>query len=86
VFRNPPGDFAGRLIEACGLKGLCVGGACVSDKHANFIVNTGSATARDIETLVLRVAEAVLRRHGVRLEPEVRMVGVSEDGAEGSGQ
>jgi len=75
VFRNPPGDYAARLIEACGLKGACVGGACVSDKHANFIINAGSAAAADIERLIERVAEAVEREHGIRLEREVRIVG-----------
>jgi UDP-N-acetylmuramate dehydrogenase len=80
VFRNPPGDHAARLIEACGLKGTCVGGACVSEKHANFIVNKGGATAADIEALMARVAEAVERVHGVRLQPEVRIVGEAEGG------
>jgi UDP-N-acetylmuramate dehydrogenase len=75
VFRNPPGDHAGRLIEAAGLKGLCVGGAQVSERHANFIVNTGTASARDIETLIERVRAEVERRWGVRLEPEVHVVG-----------
>ncbi len=75
VFRNPPGDYAGRLIEACGLKGARVGGACVSTKHANFIVNTGTATAADIEQLIESVARTVEEVHGVRLRPEVRIVG-----------
>jgi UDP-N-acetylmuramate dehydrogenase len=75
VFRNPPGDFAGRLIEAAGLKGHCIGAACVSERHANFIVNTGGARAADIEALIERVAETVERVHGVRLMPEVRIVG-----------
>ena len=75
TFRNPPGDFAGRLIEAAGLKGATVGGAMVSPKHANFIVNTGSATAADIETLIARVQAAVAERSGVRLELEIRVVG-----------
>lgn len=75
VFRNPPGDFAGRLIEASGLKGFCIGGACVSEKHANFIVNTGAATAADIEALIRHVAERVEAQHGIRLETEVRVVG-----------
>ncbi|HKJ23086.1 MAG TPA: UDP-N-acetylmuramate dehydrogenase, partial [Gammaproteobacteria bacterium] len=75
VFRNPPGDYAGRLIEACGLKGARVGGACVSAKHANFIVNTGTATAADIEQLIEAVARTVEEVHGVRLRPEVRIVG-----------
>jgi len=75
VFRNPPGDHAARLIEACGLKGRSVGGAQVSEKHANFIVNTGQATAQDIETLLLQVQGSVEQRFAVRLEPEVRIVG-----------
>ncbi len=81
VFRNPAGDFAARLIEASGLKGRCVGGACVSEKHANFIVNTGGATAADIETLIREVADTVERFHGVRLVPEVKVVGRTADGA-----
>jgi UDP-N-acetylmuramate dehydrogenase len=75
VFRNPPGEFAGRLIERAGLKGERVGGAVVSDKHANFIVNLGGATAADIEALIERVRSAVERQAGVRLELEVRIVG-----------
>lgn len=75
VFRNPPGDHAARLIEACGLKGLSVGGAQVSHKHANFIVNLGHATAADIESLIERVEATVAERTGVRLVREVRIVG-----------
>ncbi len=75
VFRNPPGDYAARLIEAAGLKGACVGGACVSPKHANFIINTGGATAADIEALIEQVAATVLERHGVVLQREVHIVG-----------
>jgi UDP-N-acetylmuramate dehydrogenase len=76
VFRNPPGDHAARLIEACGLKGTCIGKACVSEKHANFIINTGAARAADIEALIVLVRETVEREQGVRLETEVRIVGV----------
>lgn len=76
TFRNPPGDHAARLIEAAGLKGLRVGGAEVSPKHANFIINTGEATAADIETLIERVRAAVQARFGVELETEVHIVGV----------
>lgn len=76
VFRNPPGDHAARLIEACGLKGHCIGKACVSEKHANFIINTGGARAADIEALIAHVRATVEREHGVRLIPEVRIVGV----------
>ncbi len=75
VFRNPAEDYAARLIEACGLKNTCVGGACVSEKHANFIVNTGTATAGDIEALIERVAETVKREHGVELIREVHIEG-----------
>ena len=75
VFRNPPGDFAARLIETCGLKGHRIGGACVSEKHANFIVNLGRASADDIERLIDKVREQVKNCHGVSLESEVRIVG-----------
>ena len=76
VFRNPPGDHAARLIESCGLKGLQRGGARVSEKHANFIVNPdGAASAADIEWLILEVKKTVLEKTGVELIPEVRIVG-----------
>jgi UDP-N-acetylmuramate dehydrogenase len=75
VFTNPPGDHAARLIEAAGLKGLRIGDASVSLKHANFIINHGSATAADVESLIQRVQDEVQRAHGVRLHPEVRIVG-----------
>jgi UDP-N-acetylmuramate dehydrogenase len=75
VFTNPPGDHAARLIESAGLKGLRIGGAVVSTKHANFILNEGEATARDIETLIRQVQQEVDRAHGCRLTPECRIVG-----------
>ncbi|WP_133512622.1 UDP-N-acetylmuramate dehydrogenase [Candidatus Thiosymbion oneisti] len=75
VFRNPPGDHAARLIEAAGLKGLRVGDAQVSEKHANFIVNTGAASAWDIARLIEWVQSEVARTSGVRLTPEVCRVG-----------
>lgn len=75
VFRNPPGDHAARLIESAGLKGLCEGAACVSELHANFIVNNGGATAVQIERLIETVRQRVARHHGVDLEPEVRIIG-----------
>jgi UDP-N-acetylmuramate dehydrogenase len=75
VFRNPPGDFAGRLIEEAGFKGRRLGGAMVSDKHANFILNADSATAADIEALIEAVRSGVERASGVQLELEVRVVG-----------
>lgn len=75
VFRNPPGDFAARLIETAGLKGLREGNAVVSEKHANFIVNMGGATASDIEVLIHKVMEVVKEKHGVKLVREVRILG-----------
>lgn len=75
VFRNPEGDFAGRLIEQCGLKGLRVGGASVSPKHANFIVNDGSASAADIEALIDLVRQRVEKETQVKLMPEVHIIG-----------
>jgi len=76
VFRNPPGDHAARLIESCGLKGLARGGARVSEKHANFIVNPdGAASASDIEGLILEVRRIVREKTGIDLVPEVRIVG-----------
>ena len=75
VFRNPPGDYAARLIEQCGLKGRQIGGARVSEKHANFIVNVGGATATDIENLIGDVQATVEEKTGIRLHPEVRIVG-----------
>ncbi len=75
VFRNPPNDHAGRLIEACGLKGYHIGGACVSEKHANFIINRGGASAADIESLINHIRDTVERERGVRLVAEVRIVG-----------
>ena len=75
VFRNPVGDYAARLIEQCGLKNTCIGGACVSEKHANFIINTGTATSADIEALISKVAETVKTVHGIELIREVSIVG-----------
>ncbi len=75
TFRNPHGDFAARLIEASGLKGYQIGGAQVSPKHANFIVNVGDATALDIELLIRHVRDTVLEKQGVALQQEVRVIG-----------
>jgi UDP-N-acetylmuramate dehydrogenase len=75
VFRNPPNDFAARLIEACGLKGARMGGAEISRKHANFIVNAGGASAADIEGLIEFVQKVVREKFNVRLEREVRIIG-----------
>ena len=78
VFRNPPGDHAARLIETAGLKGTAIGGARVSEKHANFIVNPdGSATAAEIERLICQVQARVKEMFGIELIREVRIVGVS---------
>jgi UDP-N-acetylmuramate dehydrogenase len=78
VFRNPEPEKAGRLIEALGLKGLRVGGALVSPMHANFIVNTGNATASDIDTLIQLVQARVLQERGIALHPEVKRLGFRE--------
>ena len=75
VFRNPQDDHAARLIEAAGLKGVCIGGACVSEKHANFIINNGDATATDIEALIEKVAQTVEQKHAIRLQREVHIIG-----------
>lgn len=75
VFRNPPGDHAARLIELCGLKGFSIGGAMVSPKHANFIVNTGNAMAADIEAVITEVSKTVKEKTGVELVQEVRIIG-----------
>jgi UDP-N-acetylmuramate dehydrogenase len=75
VFRNPKGDYAARMIEACGLKGHVIGGAAISDKHANFIVNRGGARAADIEALIELAERRVKEKFGVVLEREVRIVG-----------
>lgn len=75
VFMNPPDDSAGRLIEAAGLKGTRLGGARVSDVHANFIVNEGSATAADVVGLMRKVQMAVRNTHGIELKPEIRLLG-----------
>ena len=83
VFRNPPGDSAGRLIEAAGLKGLRVGGAVVSDKHANFFQAEAGATARDVLDLVAEVQRRVAETTGVELVPELHVVGDDADGDQG---
>lgn len=75
TFRNPQGDFAARLIEASGLKGYVMGGAQVSEKHANFIVNLGHANALDIELLIKHIRQTVLEKFGVMLEAEVKVIG-----------
>lgn len=75
IFRNPPGDYAGRLIEACGLKGCTIGGAQVSLVHANFFINTGGATADEYAALVSHVRAVVMEKTGVMLEPEIELIG-----------
>ena len=75
VFTNPPGDHAARLIDTAGLKGFRIGGASVSEKHANFIINHGNATAVDLERLIQHVQDTVEKAHGLSLHPEVRIVG-----------
>jgi UDP-N-acetylmuramate dehydrogenase len=75
IFKNPPGDFAGRLLEEAGVKGLARGDAQVSELHANFIVNRGGATAADVRALMEEMGRRVEARSGIRLEPEVKLVG-----------
>jgi len=78
VFRNPEGDHAARLIEDCGLKGKRIGGAVISQKHANFIINDKQASAADIEALIMLAHDEVKRKHGVDLQTEVKIVGKPE--------
>jgi UDP-N-acetylmuramate dehydrogenase len=80
TFKNPPGDSAGRLIDATGLKGRRIGGAQISAKHANFIVNLGGATADDVLALMAEMRDRVLQRFGIELEPEVRIIGQAPQG------
>jgi len=75
VFKNPQGDFAARLIESCGLKNHQIGNAQISDKHANFIINTGNATAEDIECLIIMAQQQVIKNYSITLEPEVKIYG-----------
>lgn len=79
VFKRPAGDFAGRLIEAAGAKGLHIGGAAVSEKHANFFVNMGGATASDMVALIRKVQLLVYEKFGVQLETEVKSIGFAKD-------
>lgn len=79
VYRNPPGDFAARLIEACQLKGYRVGDAMVSPKHANFIINCENASAHDVETLMNTIESSVLDKFGIRLHAEVKILGQTKD-------
>jgi UDP-N-acetylmuramate dehydrogenase len=78
IFRNPPGDSAGRLIEACGLKDFRIGGASVSQVHANFIINQENATAADVAALIMHLRKQVKQQHGIELQPEIRFIGFEE--------
>ena len=75
VFKNPPGKYAAQLIEAAGLKGFCLGTACVSDKHANFIISATDTTASDVEALITHIQETIALQFNIDLEAEVRVVG-----------
>ncbi len=75
IFKNPPGQYAGRLIESAGLKGRRIGGAMVSEHHANFIVNVGEARAADVKQLMDEIADTVWRANAVRLVPEIKLIG-----------
>ena len=79
VYRNPPGDFAARLIEACALKGQRIGDAMISPKHANFIINCGKARAQEVETLMALIEKRVKEQWGVILQPEVKILGQKEE-------
>jgi UDP-N-acetylmuramate dehydrogenase len=83
MFKNPPGDYAGRLIEAAGLKGLTVGGAQISSLHANFFLNLGKASAADVAALIRQARQAVSDRFGIDLELEIEMLGEWQPGAAG---
>ena len=75
IFRNPPGDFAGRLIEEAGLKGRRIGDAQISDLHANFLINHGKASAQDVYNLIQEAHDAVLDLSGIELELEIELFG-----------
>lgn len=79
IFKNPPGGFAAKLIEQAGLKGLTIGGAKVSEKHANFIVNFNNASANDVIDLMKVIQETVFQKFGIWLEPEIKMLGFNQD-------
>ncbi len=81
IFKNPPGDAAGRLIEACGLRGRRAGGAQIAPRHANFIINLGGAHASDVLALMAAMREQVRARFGVTLEPEIQVIGRSRPSA-----
>ena len=77
VFKNPPGEHAAQLIEAAGLKGFCLGTACVSDKHANFIISSRDTTSSDVETLIEHIRATIMEKFDIGLECEVRIVGAA---------
>ena len=79
IFKNPPDDYAARLIEECGLKGRRVGGAQISELHANFIINVDNASANDVVELMVIAREAVAEQFNIRLEPEIKLIGFSRD-------
>ena len=79
TFKRPAGYFAGKLIQDAGLRGFRVGGAQVSEKHTGFVVNAGSATARDVRDLIAEVQRRVYEMEGVRMHPEVRMWGFDDE-------
>ncbi|MFN3133937.1 MAG: UDP-N-acetylmuramate dehydrogenase [Candidatus Kryptonium sp.] len=79
IFKNPPGNYAGKLIEEAGLKGVQIGGAQISEKHANFIINKGNATARDVLELIKIAQQKVYEKFGVKLELEIRLIGFKEE-------
>ena len=74
VFKNPKGEYAAKLIEQSGLKGYCIGGACISEKHANYIINQNNASASDIEKLILHIQTTVNKQHKIQLEPEIIII------------
>jgi len=74
VFKNPNGNYAAKLIEQSGLKGYCIGGACVSEKHANYIINQNNASASDIEKLIRYIQKTVQKQHKIQLEPEIIII------------
>jgi len=74
VFKNPKNHFAAKLIESSGLKGYCIGGACVSEKHANYIINQNNATAQDIENLIAHIQDTIKRKYNIELETEIIII------------
>ena len=74
VFKNPKDTYAAKLIESCGLKGFCIGGACVSEKHANYIINQNNASAMDIENLIAHIQNIIKDKHNVELETEIIII------------